>query len=228
MSALNKSGIISNVLISLILISNSIVIQERLKRVAEFRKSSSRAATQKLASVPALFGENRQPKSSYVALAKVSSEKRAYLPAEVFEPDVIASGSLLTICSESPAFDFAVVCSRPMTVWNAAVSGRMEMRFQISVEITYNNFPLPTITPQQKMEIAKLAEEVLQARRTFGDSTIAELYGEVSMPPKLLKAHEELDSYMLSLYGLKVNSTDAQVLKALFEAYATFTDDKII
>jgi type I restriction-modification system DNA methylase subunit len=209
-------------------IANSVVIQERLKRVTEFRKSSSRAATQKLASFPTLFGENRQPISSYVALAKVSSEKRAYLPAEVFEPDVIASGSVLTICSESPAFDFAVVCSRPMSVWNASVSGRMEMRFQISVEITYNNFPLPTVTPQQKMEIAKLAEDVLQVRRTFGDSTIAELYGEVSMPSKLLKVHQELDSYMLSLYGLKLSSTDSQILKALFEAYANLTDDKLI
>jgi hypothetical protein len=209
-------------------ITNSSVIQERLKRVAEFRKSSSRTATQKLAATPGLFGENRQPSSTYVALAKVSSEKRAYLPAGVFKSNVIASGSILTICSDSTAFDFAVVCSKPMSIWNSAVSGRMKTDFQISVEITYNNFPLPKIASQQKSEIAALAEKVLDARESFSGATIAELYGDVSMPKALQTAHHELDKYMLSLYGLKANATDTQILKALFEAYVALTDDKLI
>jgi hypothetical protein len=209
-------------------IASSTVIQERLKRVAEFRKASSRAATQKLAATPGLFGENRQPSAPYVALAKVSSEKRAYLPADIFKSNVIASGSILTICSNSPAFDFAVVCSKPMSIWNSAVSGRMKTDFQISVEITYNNFPLPKLTPQQKMEIIALSEKVLEARQAFSTSTIAELYGDVSMPKVLQTAHQELDRYMLSLYGLKVNATDTQILKALFETYALMTDDKLI
>jgi type I restriction-modification system DNA methylase subunit len=209
-------------------IASSTVIQERLKRVAEFRKASSRAATQKLAATPGLFGENRQPSAPYVALAKVSSEKRAYLPADIFKSNVIASGSILTICSNSPAFDFAVVCSKPMSIWNSAVSGRMKTDFQISVEITYNNFPLPKLTPQQKMEIVALSEKVLEARQAFSTSTIAELYGDVSMPKVLQTAHQELDKYMLSLYGLKVNATDTQILKALFETYALMTEDKLI
>jgi hypothetical protein len=209
-------------------IASSTVIQERLKRVAVFRKASSRAATQKLAATPGLFGENRQPTAPYVALAKVSSEKRAYLPTDIFQSNVIASGSILTICSNSPAFDFAVVCSKPMSIWNSAVSGRMKTDFQISVEITYNNFPLPELTSQQKIEVIALSEKVLEARQAFSTSTIAELYGEVSMPKLLQTAHEELDRYMLSLYGLKMNSTDTQILKALFETYALLTNDKLI
>ena len=209
-------------------IMGSLVIQERLKLVAEFRKSSSRSATQKLAATPGLFGENRQPSAPYVALAKVSSEKRAYLPADVFKSNVIASGSILTICSDSPAFDFAIVCSKPMSIWNSAVSGRMKTDFQISVEITYNNFPLPEITPKQKIEIVNLSEKVLEARKNCLGATIAELYGDVSMPKVLQAAHQELDRYMLSLYGLKVNATDTQILKALFEAYARLTNDKFL
>jgi hypothetical protein len=209
-------------------IADSTVIKERLKLVAAFRKSSSRAATQKLAATPGLFGENRQPSAPYVALAKVSSEKRAYLPADVFKSNVIASGSILTICSDSPAFDFAIVCSKPMSIWNSAVSGRMKTDFQISVEITYNNFPLPKISPQQKIEIVNLSEKVLDARKSFSGATIAELYGDVSMPKVLQESHQELDRYMLSLYGLKANATDTQILKALFESYAILTDDKLI
>jgi hypothetical protein len=209
-------------------IVDSTVIKERLKLVAEFRKSSSRAATQKLAATPGLFGENRQPSAPYVALAKVSSEKRAYLPADVFKSNVIASGSILTICSDSPAFDFAIVCSKPMSIWNSAVSGRMKTDFQISVEITYNNFPLPKISPQQKIEIVNLSEKVLEARKSFSGATITELYGDVSMPKVLQESHQELDRYMLSLYGLKANATDTQILKALFESYAILTDDKLI
>lgn len=209
-------------------IMSSTVIQERLKRVAEFRKSSSRVATQKLAATPGLFGEDRQPIGPYVALAKVSSEKRAYLPADIFESNVIASGSILTICSDSPTFDFAIVCSKPMSVWNSAVSGRMKTDFQISVEITYNNFPLPKILPQQKIEIMKLAEKVLDARKSFSGATIAELYGEVSMPKPLQAAHNELDKFMLSLYGLKANASDTQILKALFEAYVSLIDEMLL
>jgi hypothetical protein len=209
-------------------VASSTVIQERLRRVANFRKSSLRVATQKLASSPGLFGENRQPSATYVALAKVSSEKRAYLPADVFESNVIASGSILTICSSSPAFDFAIVCSKPMSIWNSAVSGRMKTDFQISVEITYNNFPLPQVTPTQKEEIVNLAEKVLAARKSFTDTTIAQLYGDVSMPKTLQLAHQDLDKCMLSLYGLKANATDTQVLKALFETYAILNDDKLI
>jgi hypothetical protein len=209
-------------------IANSTVIQERLKRVAEFRKASSRTATQKLAATPGLFGENRQPTAPYVALAKVSSEKRAYLPADIFQSNVIASGSILTICSNSPGFDFAIVCSKPMSIWNSAVSGRMKTDFQISVEITYNNFPLPELTSQQRIEVIALSEKVLEARQAFSTSTIAELYGEVSMPKVLQTAHQELDRYMLSLYGLKVNATDTQILKALFETYALLTNDKLV
>lgn len=209
-------------------IANSPIIQERLKKVQNFRKGSSRAATQKLASTPSLFGENRQPSSSYVAVAKVSSEKRSYLPVDVFEPDVIASGSLLTICSSLPAFDFAVVCSKPMSVWNSAVSGRMKTDFQISVEITYNNFPLPQIDEKQKKEICKLAEDVLATRKKFSDVTIAELYGEFSMPSKLKSSHDALDKYMLSLFGLRATATDTQILKALFESYVSLLDTKLL
>ena len=115
-----------------------------------------------------------------------------------------------------------------MSIWNSAVSGRMKTDFQISVEITYNNFPLPKLTPQQKMEIIALSEKVLETRQAFSTSTIAELYGDVSMPKVLQTAHQELDRYMLSLYGLKVNATETQILKALFETYALMTNDKLI
>jgi len=50
----------------------------------------------------------------------------------------------------------------------------------------------------------------------------------VSMPKVLQVAHQELDKYLLSLYGLKVNATDTQILKALFETYAMLTDDKLM
>ena len=209
-------------------IMGSPVIQERLKKVAEFRKSSSRVATNKLAASPGLFGENRQPVAPYVALAKVSSEKRAYLPADIFESNVIASGSILTICSDSPEFDFAIVCSKPMSLWNSAVSGRMKTDFQISVEVTYNNFPLPEVTPEQKSEITKLAKNVLAVRKSFSGATIAELYGDLSMPKTLQTAHNELDKFMLSLYGLKANASDTQILKALFEAYVAISDEELL
>jgi hypothetical protein len=203
-------------------------IQDRLKLVAEFRGKSNRQATATLASTPWLFGEIRQPNSDFVAVAKVSSEKREYLPCAIFPKEVIASGSLLTISSANPLLDFALVCSRPMSVWNIAVSGRMKTDFQVSVEITYNNFPFPEISDTDVGEITALASEIMDARSAYPDQTIADLYDPLTMPKDLLQAHRNLDLKLQAILGLKKNASDSDILAALFLNYQNLVEGEQI
>jgi hypothetical protein len=200
-------------------IKGSKFLQTRLAEVKAFREASNRVATNNLSKTPGIFGEIRQPSSSYVAVAKVSSEKRKYVPAAIFEKDVIASGSVITICSKQPYFDFAVVCSRAFAVWNEAVSGRMKTDFQVSVEITYNNFPFPEIQQTLVDEISDAGEKVLASRSLFATSTMADLYDSLSMPPKLISAHEELDALINKAFGLPGKTNDARMLSVLFTNY---------
>lgn len=194
-------------------------IQSRISEVAAFRRASNRSATQKLAETPWLFGEIRQPNSDYVAIAKVSSEKRDYLPCAVISSSIVASGSILTIVSDNPYLDFALVCSRPMSIWNKTVSGRMKTDYQVSVEITYNNFPMPEIDGGLEGEITNLAQEVIETRSTYPESKLSTLYDNLVMPQQLKKAHKKLDALMLQVFDLKETASDSEVLTVLFQNY---------
>jgi hypothetical protein len=168
-------------------------LRARLDRVRRFRLSSGRAQTQKLAATPALFGEIRQPSSRYLLIPKVSSETRRYIPVGFIEPAVIASGSAL-IVPDATLYDFGIISSAMHNAWMRYVGGRMKSDYQYSNQIVYNNFVWPeNPTTQQKAAVGKAAEAVLAARRQFPDTSLADLYDPVTMPPVLSKAHAELD-----------------------------------
>jgi hypothetical protein len=193
-------------------------ITRRAALVAAERTKSKRAATAALATTPTLFGENRQPAHQYLAVPRVSSESRRYVPMALCSPEVIATDSLLTI-ERADLLTFGVLQGRPFQVWNATVSGRMKSDFRISAEITYNNYPWPVREAAQRAAIEAAAQGVIDARTKHPDQTLADLYNPLGMPPDLLKAHEQLDRVVLAAYGLKPSATDAEVLSALFTRY---------
>jgi hypothetical protein len=199
-------------------IHTSAGISARVRSVKAVRSSSKRASTRELATTPALFGEDRQPSTRYLAVPGVSSEKRQFVPMAFLEPDVIASNLLLTI-SGADLTTFGMLSSRPFNCWNATVSGRLESRFRISAEVTYNNFPWPTMNDAQKAAVEAAAQAVLDARAVHTGCTLADLYDPLSMPVDLVKAHKVLDKAVLAVYGLKPAVSDADLLAALFVRY---------
>src|SRR5690606_12589870 len=78
-------------------IKSSPFLRERVDLVRQFRKSSNRATTTRLAMTPTLFGAIRHPTSRYLLIPKVSSDNRAYIPMGFLGPDSIASGTCLII-----------------------------------------------------------------------------------------------------------------------------------
>ena len=199
-------------------IANSKYLKAATASVRDMRSKSTKANTRRDAETPSLFQEIRQPKNAYLAVPRVSSENREYIPMQMCEPNVITNDSLLTI-SNSNFITFAILESRVFTVWNSTVSGRLESRFRISAEITYNNFPFLAPNADQEKELTLSAKNILDARSEYPEETLKTLYAPESMPPSLRKAHNLNDKNVLSLFGLNKNSTDFEVISRLFELY---------
>lgn len=199
-------------------IRSSQEIQKRVKAVRELRASSKRETTRKLADRPAEFGEIRQPFLDFLAIPKVSSEHRDYLPCKPLSPEVIALDRIGIVPDRNHQI-FGFLSSSVFTIWNKTVSGRLESRLNFSITTTYNNFPFPNPNGVVEKEISERAEAVLEARSQFPASSLADLYDPNSMPPSLRKAHEALDKAVLRAFGMKPSLSENEILTRLFELY---------
>lgn len=206
---------------------NSPELSKRISAVKEMRLSSKAASTREAAKTAHLFVQRAQPKTAYIAVPRVSSETRPYVPMGFFQPDVIANDALLTV-PEAELETFAVLVSRPFNLWNSVVSGRLESRFRISQEITYNNFPLPSLEEDQKEKLVAGGQTILDARAQFLSSSLADLYGPSSMPESLLRAHQGNDKAVLGVFGLRASATDEEVLSQLFTLYSDMSSGLLI
>lgn len=204
---------------------NSKVISSRLSSVKEMRLASKKAATRELARTPQLFEHNVQPNSAYIAVPRHSSEDRDYVPMSFFEPSIIASDAL-SIIPNAPLWLFAIVQSKAFNVWNKAISGRLESRVRISNTITYNNFPFPKLVQEEKIQLEKAGQAVLDLRLEYPDASLADLYDSLSMPQSLMKAHRSLDEQVNKLFGLTRNATDVEILRALILEYEKQVSEK--
>jgi hypothetical protein len=113
--------------------------------------------------------------------------------------------------------------SKPFNVWNSLVSGRLESRYRISQEITFNNFPVRRLSDEEREHLMKTGQGILDARAKYPNATLADLYGSNSMPIELLKAHQANDKAVLGLLGLKVDATSEAILVSLFKEYDEMT-----
>ena len=200
-------------------------IMKRVQSVKDLRASSDREATKKLAAFPALFGENRQPKSTFILIPLHSSENRRYIPMGFFDKDSIANNSCSTIDNAS-IYHFGILQSNMHMAWVRNVCGRIKSDFRYSNEIVYNNYPWPlNPTEKQIKAIETCAQQVLDARKEFPDSSLADLYDIIAMPPKLIKAHQELDKAVDAAYRSKPFESEAKRMEFLFELYEKYTAD---
>jgi hypothetical protein len=59
------------------------------------------------------------------------------------------------------------------------------------------------VTEKQETAVETAAQKVLDVRKEFPGSPLADLYDPVAMPPKLVKAHAELDRAVDGVTGPK-------------------------
>ena len=198
-------------------------VYERVQNVRVYRLKSSKIATVKKADTPTLFDEIRHTGKDYLVIPEVSSEKRKYLPIGYMDGRVISSNKNYML-PNATLYLFGVLCSSMHNIWTHQVSGRLESRIQYSNGIVYNNFPWPeNPTDKQKETIAAAAQAVLDARLQFPTSSLADLYDPNSMPPALVKAHQQLDKAVDLCYRPQPFINETKRIEFLFELYDKYT-----
>ena len=196
---------------------------KRVQAVREYRLSSPSAGTVKLADTPTRFHVENMPKSNYIVIPEVSSEKRKYVPMGFLSPEILCS-NLVKIVSNATLYHFGVLTSNVHMAWMRAVCGRLETRYRYSKDIVYNNFPWPAPTEEQKAKIEQTAQAILDARALYPDSSFADLYDELTMPVELRRAHQQNDKAVMQAYGFDYKTmTESECVSELMKMYRTLS-----
>lgn len=201
-------------------------IMERVDNVKKHREKSSRKSTQELADVPYSFGENRQPKSSYLLVPSTSSEKRKYIPIGFLSENIISSNANLVVPEASLVY-FAIMTSNVHMSWVRAVAGRLKSDYRYSASIVYNNFPWPIIEKEKYERLKLTGRKIIEARQLYPDWSYADLYNELTMPPELRKAHQENDKAVMEAYGFDWRKmSESECVAELMKMYEKLIEDK--
>jgi hypothetical protein len=199
------------------------LVMDRIKQLKKYRQSSERATTVKLAETAHLFGEIRQPKTDYIIVPKVSSENRKYIPIGINSKDIIASGSSL-IVPNANLYVFGILTSAIHMTWIKYTCGRMKSDYQYSSSIVFNNYPFPTnVSEGNKKKVEEAAQKVLEIRASYKNSSLADLYDPLSMPPDLVKAHQILDKAVDLCYRPQAFVNELSRIEYLFGLYEDYT-----
>ena len=111
-------------------------------------------------------------------------------------------------------------------VWVKYTCGRMKSDYSYSNTIVYNNYPWPENPSDKQIKaIETAAQKVLDARLQFPNSSLADLYDPLTMPPVLVKAHNELDKAVDLAYRPQPFTGEANRMVFLFELYEKYTAD---
>lgn len=202
---------------------------KRIEAVKIFRDSSTRVTTKKLANTPLEFGTSNIPNSNYIIIPRVSSENRKYIPIGFMDSSSLSSDSV-HIIPNANIYHFGILTSNIHMAWTRAVCGRLKSDYRYSKDIVYNNFPWCTPTAEQKSKIEKTAQAILDARALYPDSSLADMYNDLLMPPELRKAHQQNDKAVMEAYGItkdmEAYRSESACVALLMEIYKELTQDK--
>jgi hypothetical protein len=199
-------------------------VLKRAELVKQFRLDSVAPSTQKFAATPTLFRDRNRPET-FIVVPRVSSENRPYIPFGFFDKNSIVSDTCMSIPNGNQ-YHFGVLMSKMHMAWVKYICGRLKSDFRYSKDIVYNNFPWPdNLTEKQVATIETATQKVLDARLQFPNSSLADLYDSLTMPPVLIKAHNELDKAVDLAYRPQPFTSEANRMVFLFELYEKYTAD---
>ena len=173
---------------------------KRVNSVHDYRLESKKAATRAAAATPMSFMEIKRPVGKFLIAPEVSSQRRKYVPLGFSDKEMICSNKVRFV-SNATMYHFGILTSNVHMAWMRAVCGRLKSDYSYSINVVYNNFPWPTPTEQQKAKIEQTAKAILDARALYPDSSLADLYDDLTMPPELRKAHQANDRAVMDAYG---------------------------
>lgn len=197
-------------------------VYKRVELCRNNRLSMKDVSTRRLADSPTTFRDTLNP-NNYIALPMVSSERRRYIPMAYFYSDTIPTNQV-QIIPDATLYHFGILESNVHMAWMRAVCGRLKSDYRYSKDVVYNNFPWPNPTDEQKTKIEQTAQAILDARALYPDSSLADLYDDLTMPVELRKAHQNNDRAVMAAYGFDVKTmTESQCVAELFKLYQELT-----
>ena len=173
---------------------------ERVKAVREYRLASPSPGTVKLADKPTRFHVENMPSGRYIVIPQVSSERRRYIPMGYMDNSVLCSDKV-RILPNGNLYEFGILESNVHMAWVRGTCCRLKSDYSYTVNDVYNNFIWPAPTEQQKAKIEQTAQAILDARALYPDSSLADLYDDLTMPPEHRKAHQANDRAVMDAYG---------------------------
>jgi hypothetical protein len=199
-------------------------VLERVRLVKEMRESSVDEGARKLAAKPTQFRDIKNPES-YILIPSTTSENRKYIPFAFFKKDNIPHNSC-HILPNGNLYHFGILMSSMHMAWVKTVCGRLKSDFRYSKDVVYNNFPWAENPSEKQVKaIETAAQKVLDTRKEFSNSSLADLYDPLTMPPALVKAHNELDKSVDLAYRPQPFASEANRMVFLFELYEKYTAD---
>lgn len=198
---------------------------KRVEAVREYRLNSTSAGTRKIADNPTRFHVSNFPNGNYIVIPQVSSERRRYIPMGYMDETVLCSDKV-RIMTEGTLYHFGVLESNIHMAWMRAICGRLKSDYSYTVNHVYNNFPWPSSTDEQKEKIKKTAQAILDARALYPNSSLADLYDPLTMPPELLKAHNANNRAVMDAYGFSTKISEADCVAELMKMYQKLTEEK--
>lgn len=197
-------------------------VLERVRLVKEMRESSVDEGARKLAAKPTQFRDIKNPES-YILIPSTTSENRKYIPFAFFKKDNIPHNSC-HILPNGNLYHFGILMSSMHMAWVKTVCGRLKSDFRYSKDVVYNNFPWAENPSEKQVKaIETAAQKVLDTRKEFSNSSLADLYDPLTMPPALVKAHNELDKSVDLAYRPQPFASEANRMVFLFELYEKYT-----
>lgn len=199
------------------------LVMEKIQAVKDFRLSSKKERTRKWAEFPTLFSEDRQPENDFLVIPKVSSERRKYVPIAYLPSSVIINNTASALPNANLWY-FGIITSLMHMTWLKYTCGRMKSDYIYSIQIVYNNYPWPKDpSDKNKKAVETKAQKILDIRAEFPESSLADLYDPLTMPPKLVKAHQELDKAVDLCYRPQAFTNETARIEFLFDLYNEYT-----
>lgn len=195
--------------------------RERIENVRNYRLSSSRKQTLKAAERPNHFGTEIIPNSTAIIVPKVSSERRRYIPMGFVGSETLCS-DLVFLIPNATLYHFGVLQSQLHNAWMRTVAGRLKSDYRYSGGIVYNNFVWPEPSEEQRNEVERCAQAVLDARDAQEGATLADMYDPKNETffPELMTAHKALDAAVEAAYGVDFGGDEEKIVAHLFNLYA--------
>ncbi len=201
------------------IIKNNPFLYDRVSKCKEVRANSKAAAIQKFADVPAIFAQITQPEDcNYLIIPCTSSEKRRYIPIGFMDGNIKVTNAV-QIVPNATLYDFGIITSNVHMAWMRAFAGRLKSDYRYSKDVIYNTFPWPKLQEQHRVAIEKTAKQILEARKLYPNSTLAELYDEVTMPIELRETHRDNNRAVMRAYGFDLKMTEEECVAELMKLY---------